>query len=105
VNDTDEFEVVAQGASGSDAVYIARQLLPDIMLLDANMPAGGIEAARQISKCCPSVKTVMLTSLEGTEHMAAAREAGASFCLTKGISADELLGTLLSVHSEPAGPA
>jgi two-component system nitrate/nitrite response regulator NarL len=105
VNDTTEFEVVAQGECGSDAVHIAQQLLPDIILLDANMPVSGIEAAREISKRCPSVKTIMLTSLEGTEHVTAAREAGARFCLTKGISAHELLGTLRFVHFEADGAA
>jgi two-component system, NarL family, nitrate/nitrite response regulator NarL len=96
VNDTAEFEVVAQGECGSDAVQIAQHHLPDIILLDANMPVSGIEAAREISIRCPSVKTVVLTSLEG--HVTAAREAGARSCLMKGVSAAELLGALRSVH-------
>jgi DNA-binding NarL/FixJ family response regulator len=105
VNDTTEFEVVAQGECGSDAVHIAQHHLPDIILLDANMPVSGLEAAREISKRCPSVKTIMLTSLEGTEYVTAAREAGACFCLLKGVSATELLGTLRSVHFEATRPA
>jgi len=96
VNDTTEFEVVAQGQCGSDAVQIAQHHLPDIILLDANMPVSGIEAAREISKRCPSVKMIVLTSLEG--HVTAAHEAGARSCLMKGVSATELLGTLRSVH-------
>ena len=98
VNDTIDFEVVAEGQCGSEAVRIAQDHLPDIILLDANMPVGGIEAAREISKCRPTVKTVVLTSSDTPEHMIAASDAGARIYLTKGMSASELLATLRSVH-------
>lgn len=98
VNEHIEFEVVAEGECGTDAVRIARDYHPDIMLLDANMPVSGIKAAREISRTCPSVKTILLSSYEETEHLIAAREAGACICLTKGISAAELLATLRCVY-------
>lgn len=98
VNDAVEFEVVAEGDCGTDAVRIARDYHPDIMLLDENMPVSGINAAREISRTCPSVKTILLTSYAESEHVTAAREAGACVCLTKGISAAELLATLRCVH-------
>jgi two-component system nitrate/nitrite response regulator NarL len=104
VNDTIEFEVVAQGECGTDAVRIARDYHPDIMLLDANMPVGGIEAAREISRTCPSVKTILLTSSAETEHATAAREAGACICLMKGGSAAELMAILRCVHYEATWP-
>jgi len=98
VNEAVEFEVVAEGECGTDAVRIARDYHPDIMPLDANMPVSGIKAAREISRTCPTVKTILLSSYAESEHLTAAREAGASTCLTKGISAAELLATLRSVH-------
>src|SRR5215472_10020922 len=76
VNSAPEFQVVAQGECGSDAVRIARHQCPDIILLDVNMPENGIEAAREISLVSPTVKTVMLTACEEVEHVAAARAAG-----------------------------
>ena len=100
VNDTIEFEVVAQGECGTDAVRIARDQHPDLMLLDANMPVSGIEAAREISRTCPSVKTILLTSCAETARETAVRETGACICLMKGVSAAELLATLRCVHFE-----
>jgi two-component system, NarL family, nitrate/nitrite response regulator NarL len=98
VNAAPEFEVVAQGKCGSDAVHIARQQCPDIMLLDVNMSDGGIDAARKIKTLRPSVKTVMLTSCDDSEHMAAACAAGARKFIVKGTSATELVATLRAVH-------
>src|SRR5215470_10238516 len=92
-----EFQVVAQGECGSDAVRIARHQRPDIILLDVNMPENGLDAAREISVISPSVKTVILTACEGAECMAAAIAAGARSYITKGMSGAELVTTLRSV--------
>lgn len=100
VNAVPEFQVVAQGACGSDAVRIARQQQPDIMLLDVNMPESGIDAAREILAISPSVKTVMLTACDGVEHVAAAFAAGARTLITKGVSSAELMTTLRAVYLE-----
>ena len=57
-------DVVAVGGSGADAVRIAAEHLPDVMLLDISMPGGGIEAARALADSFPSIKTIMLTVSE-----------------------------------------
>ena len=93
-----EFEVIAQGECGSDAVSIARHECPDILLMDVNMSDCGIDAAREITAIRPSVKTVMLTSCDGPEHRAAARAAGACKSIIKGLSAAELMATLRTVY-------
>jgi two-component system, NarL family, nitrate/nitrite response regulator NarL len=98
VDASPEFEVIAQGECGSDAVRIARQQQPDIMLLDVNMSDSGIDAAREITAICPSVKTVMLTSCDESESGAAARAAGAHNSIVKGLSAAELMATLRAVY-------
>ena len=68
VDASPEFEVIAQGERGSDAVRIARQQHPDILLMDLNMPEQrSIDAAREITAIRPSVKTVMLTSCDGPQ--------------------------------------
>jgi two-component system, NarL family, nitrate/nitrite response regulator NarL len=93
-----KFSVIAMGGKGADAVRIAQDFLPEIMLLDINMPGGGIEAARQINVQCPVVKIVMLTISENQEHVCDAMEAGARGYILKGVSAAELVGTLVSIQ-------
>lgn len=96
------FVVVGQGASAEEAVTIARDTLPDVMLLDLKMPGGGIEAARAITNECPAVKVVMLTVSEEEEHVTSALQAGASGYVLKGVGGAELAQTL---HSIVAGEA
>jgi two-component system, NarL family, nitrate/nitrite response regulator NarL len=95
VNGEPEFQVVAQGENGGDAVRIARHQRPDIMLLDVCMAGNGIDAVREISTINPSIKTVMLTGCDSVE--AAAREAGAREFITKGVSGMELVTILRAV--------
>ena len=53
LNSAGDFEVIAEGATRNDAMQVAQDDLPDIMLLDISMPGGGIEAAQDISNICP----------------------------------------------------
>jgi len=69
-------EVVGEGDSAEDAVRIAREALPDIMLLDVRMPGGGIEAASSIARVCPKVKIIMVTVSESEQDVAQALEVG-----------------------------
>lgn len=91
------FEIVAEGASADDAIRIAKEQLPDVILLDVSMPGGGIEAARAISAACPVVKVIMLTVSEQEEDVTQALEAGANGYILKGTSGTDLLTTLQSV--------
>lgn len=90
-------EVVAEGATAEDAIRIAKDELPDIVLLDVSMPGGGIEAARAIARSCPVVKMIMLTVSESEEHVAQALEAGAHGYVLKGTSGSELVSTMRAV--------
>ena len=71
------FEVVAEGSSAAEAIAIAAQRLPDIMLLDLSMPGGGLEAVRQIATAYPVVKSIMLTVSQDEEDVTTALRAGA----------------------------
>ena len=93
-----KFSIIAMGGKAADAVRIAQDFLPEILLLDINMPGGGIEAAKQINVQCPIVKMVMLTISENQEHVCDAMEAGARGYILKGVSAAELVGTLISIQ-------
>ena len=90
-------DIVAEGASAADAIRIAGDCLPDVMLLDVSMPGGGLNAVRTIAASYPVVKVVMLTVSEDEEDVTAALRAGARAYVLKGVAARELVGILRSV--------
>jgi DNA-binding NarL/FixJ family response regulator len=90
-------EVVGEGGSADDAVRIAREAVPDIVLLDVRMPGGGVEAARSIARACPVVKMIMLTVSEAEQDVAHALEAGAKGYVLKGTSGPDLIKTMIAV--------
>ena len=92
-----DFEVVGEGGNASDALRIARDELPDIMLLDVSLPGGGIEAAQAIASACPVVKVVMLTVLQNEESVSAALQAGARGYILKGISGPDFVRTVRDI--------
>ena len=89
--------VVGQGATGDDAVVLSRDLSPDIVLLDLNMPGGGLLAAAIIAAIRPKTKIVILTGSDIDEYMQTAQRIGARGYLLKGISARELVRALHAV--------
>lgn len=94
-----DFEVVGQGGSADDAIRLARDLLPEIILLDIDMPGGGIPAARAIAIDCPVTKIVILTSSEDDDHLIAALKTGTRAYILKGVPARELLRILRAVEA------
>lgn len=94
-----DIEVVAQGASADDAVRLANDLLPDVILLDISMPGSGINAAASIAASCPVVKIVMLTVSEHEEDVIRSLKAGARGYILKGVTARELVNTVRAVHA------
>jgi DNA-binding NarL/FixJ family response regulator len=94
-----EMEVVGQGENAEEALRLARDLLPDIILLDIAMPGGGLNAAQAIATACPVTKIVMLTVSEDEDDVLAALKAGARAYVLKGVSARELVDILRMVHA------
>lgn len=94
-----DIEVVAEGDSAADAVRIAADRMPDLMLLDVSMPGGGVSAVQQISRAYPVIKVVMLTVSEEEDDVTAALRAGARAYVLKGVAARELVRILKSVAS------
>lgn len=93
-----DLKVVGQAASGEEALRRARELLPDVLLLDIAMPGrGGIAAARDIATACPATKIIMLTVSEHDDDLLAALKAGASGYVLKGVSARELANVVRAV--------
>jgi len=92
-----DIDVVGQGGSAAEAVQLATDLLPDIILLDIAMPGGGVQAARHIAASCPFTKIVMLTASEDEEDVTTALKAGARAYILKGVPARELVRIIRSV--------
>jgi two-component system nitrate/nitrite response regulator NarL len=92
-----DFEIVGEGGSASDAIRIALEELPDIILLDVSMPGGGLEAAQAIANACPVVKVVILTVLHDEETVSAALQAGARGYILKGISGPDFIRTVRNI--------
>ncbi len=83
--------VVGETASGEEALKLARELLPDVVLLDISMPGwNGLVTAQKITTACPASMIVMLTVSEDKDLLFAAFKAGARAYVLKGVSAREL---------------
>jgi two-component system, NarL family, nitrate/nitrite response regulator NarL len=93
-----ELNVVGEAASGEEALRLARELLPDVVLLDISMPGwNGLVTAEKIATACPASAIVMLTVSEDKDKLLAAFKAGARAYVLKGISAQELASVVQSV--------
>jgi len=90
-------EVVGEGASAAEAVQLAKQLAPDLILLDVSMPGNGIEAAREILRMPQPPRVAMLTVSEDDDHVMGALDAGAVGYLPKGIRASDLIAAVRSL--------
>ncbi|PLY11964.1 MAG: two-component system response regulator UvrY [Sedimenticola sp.] len=96
----DGFEVVGEATSGEQAVEVATQLKPDIILMDVNMPGiGGIEATRKIRRLLPHVHIIAVTVHSDTPFPEQLRDAGALGYINKGASEHELLQAMRVVAS------
>jgi len=94
-----ELDIVAMGENSDDAVKIVKEVGPDILLLDIQLPGGGIEAAQAIAGLSCTTKVIMLTASESEDHVSAALEAGACGYVLKGVSGGELVDTILAVQN------
>ncbi len=93
-----DMEVVGQASNGIEAVWLARQLQPDIVLADINMPgASGIEVAQQLSGQLPRTRVLILTMYEDPNLIEQAMQAGARGYITKRAVESELIDGVRAV--------
>lgn len=92
-------QVVGEAADGDEAVTMARDLRPDVILMDLVMPkTSGVEATAHILRDNPEARVLILTSFGGDENVGQALRAGAMGLLPKESQPDDLLHAIRSVH-------
>jgi NarL family two-component system response regulator LiaR len=97
----DDFEIVAEGRDGEEAVIIAGELLPDIIIMDISMPnLNGLEATKQIKEKFPDIGILALTVHSDSAHILKILQAGAGGYLTKSVYGEEVIQ---AVHALVAG--
>ncbi|WP_259368106.1 response regulator transcription factor GacA [Pseudomonas putida] len=90
--DIDGLQVVGEADSGESALKLARELKPDVVLMDVKMPGiGGLEATRKLLRSHPDTKVVAVTVCEDDPFPTRLMQAGAAGYLTKGAGLDEMV--------------
>ena len=98
-----DISVVAEAESGEEAVRLAQEHVPDVVLMDLVMPGmDGVEATRQVKDISPRTQIIVLTSYHQDEHIFPALQAGAISYLLKDVKARELVE---AIHCAARGEA
>ncbi len=96
----DGIKVVGEALNGEEAVKLAREVRPDVVLMDLKMPGiGGLEATRKLLRIDPDIKVLVVTVCDDDIFPARLLQAGASGYLTKGSKKEELIQAIRAVHS------
>jgi DNA-binding NarL/FixJ family response regulator len=99
LGEQEDFQVVGQAGTGNMAVMLAKQLQPDIVLLDIFLGnANGLDVAQQLLRACPDIRVVIVTGYTADDHLLRAMRLGVHGYLQKALPTDELLAALRSVH-------
>jgi DNA-binding NarL/FixJ family response regulator len=98
-----DMEVVGEASSGEQAIELARELQPDVILMDIKMPGiNGIEATREILHTSPRIGVLVVTMFEDDDSVFAAMRAGARGYLLKDSSGQEVMHAIRAVASGEA---
>lgn len=98
LGDVEDFDVVGDARSGEEAVIKARELKPDVVLMDVKMPGmGGLEATRKLLLSNADLKVIAVTACEDALYPTRLMEAGAVGYVTKGAEFDEIINAIYKV--------
>ncbi|GAB2715078.1 response regulator [Kitasatospora kifunensis] len=101
--DTEDLLVVGEAGTGTEAVRLAREERPDVVVMDIRMPGmDGIEATRTITAGGAPVRVLMLTTFDEDDYVYAALRAGASGFLVKDMALEDILGGIRVVAAGDA---
>ena len=100
VNNQPDMVLIAQASTGSEAIQLFKECLPDVTLLDLRLPdMSGIDTLIAIRTAFPNARVIMLTTFEGDVEIHRALQAGASGYLLKNMPPSELLDVIRLVHA------
>jgi DNA-binding NarL/FixJ family response regulator len=103
IDATPDLTVVAEAATGLEAVELAASTRPDVVLMDLNMPdLGGVEATRRILADTPTTRVLVLSMIDRDAALAASLRAGARGYLLKGSDRTEVINAIRAVASGEA---
>ncbi|HHW67656.1 response regulator transcription factor [Defluviitalea raffinosedens] len=95
ISNKEDMKIVGLAATGKEAVELAKDKKPDVILMDIRMPEmDGVEATKVIKKMNPDIKIIILTTFDDDEYVFDALKNGASGYLLKGISLNELVESI-----------
>ena len=95
-----DMEVVGEASDGEEAVTLAKQLKPDVIVMDIAMPKlNGIEATKQIKKFRPATAVLILTAYDTDQYIMALLEAGAAGYLLKSVRGNQLIDAIRAVYA------
>lgn len=95
-----DLEVIAEAGDGEEAVKLATELVPDVVIMDISMPKlNGLEATRQIKENRSTIAVLVLTVHSDNEHILSILQAGAGGYLTKSVYDDEVVNAVRALVS------
>ena len=95
-----DFDVIGEASNGSEVVWMAERLHPDVILLDLEMPnADGVAALERLRNADARTRTIVFTAYDTDERILGALRAGARGYLLKGASRKEIFDAVRTVHS------
>jgi two-component system invasion response regulator UvrY len=100
LEDIDGLQVVGEASSGEESLKKARELKPDVVLMDIKMPGiGGLEATRKLIRSYPDIRIIAVTACEEDPFPTRLLQAGAAGYLTKGAALDEMVQAVRMVFA------
>lgn len=100
LQDVSGLKVVGEASTGEEAVRLSKECIPDVVLMDVQMPGiGGLEATRKMVRHNPDIKVLALTIYGDEPYPSRLLQAGAVGYMTKGCAADEMIRAIRTVHS------
>jgi two-component system invasion response regulator UvrY len=100
LQDVNGIKVVGEVGTGEDAIKLAKELIPDVVLMDVQMPGiGGLEATRKMTRHNSDIKILALTVCDDEPYPSRLLQAGAAGYITKGCDPDEMIRAIRIVHS------
>ncbi|MEO8606775.1 MAG: response regulator [Chloroflexota bacterium] len=100
-----DFSVIGMAGSGAEGIALAKELHPDVIIMDVNMPgADGLQITTQIVNMLPETGIIIMTAQDDPSYMRLAMNAGAKAFITKPSSPDELYNTVRAVYARARAP-